>query len=411
MKQTLLISYSILISLLMACSDIETGQPVELEYFYKLYGSFNFEYILSVEETSDGGLFISGFTTEEEWDSKLDDSEALTKPYMCKILPSGMVEWEPEFTDIYNYGMAQDVKVLKKNPGILSIITQAHNTDTTLMHLVRIDNAELTKLTTIKVPAKKIPNAQIVELSNGDIRVVTQVENENSSIELFRLINSDSLSSFHSVALFEENISGRIKVLVDSDDLIVVGGSIKENPTEENGPTDIRLIAIRGKTTFWNTKIGESEVSESCEDVKIIDGKYVVAGNRIKDNSYEILNLTFEPISGNVSDELFFEVDGIDKPICSSFVLNDSNNFAYTGYSEINDTKSDILFIEATRKGEIKKINRFGSNGIENGRNKGKSIHHSKGQNYYFLTGEMEPINNTDICLFKLNLLGEWIDE
>ena len=410
MKKILLTSYTILFSILIACSDIETGQPVDLDYFYKLYGGFDNDYILSVQEMDDGGLFISGFTSEEWWNDEVKYNEVLTRPYLCKILPTGMVDWDTVLREGYDYAMAYDIIQLKHAPEVLTAIAQAYNNDTTLLHILKVRNSVLDTMLTAKIKAKQINNAQIVELSNGGLRIVLQLEDQNSLIRIYELTDNNSLSALPFDANLQPGeISGKIKVEVASEDLIVIGATVNEN-NQENSTTDVRVIATFGKLTAWDRKNGGAGISETCEDIKIVDENIVVVGNQTQDGKQEFLNLTLEPTGGKITKQLTFSVDEINTPVCRSFTVNDSNNFVYTGYSVLGDKKSDIIFVEATQEGDVVRINTFGSDGKADGENKGKSIHCARGEGYYFLAGEMEPINNSDICLFKLNKFGKWVD-
>lgn len=389
--------------------DIE--DPIPQEYFFKLYGGFHNDYILSVEDLPENGLLIAGYSSVEKYTLESGDAETSFWPYLCKILPTGMIDWDTLFDSNYENSFVHHALAVSNKTSILSVISHPVSHDSTQLFLQPIAfDGTMSSPASVYIDAAKILNARIVEQNNGNVRLVVQVERTISNTSkpyllVYDLIGNDSLDKSLDLG-FTNYPAGMIQVAYTSDDQIIVGTTVKENIA---GKTNISLLAIKDKTTNWNKPIRSESASLSCNELKLINGEIVISGNQIENDINSFFTVTANPATGDETSRISFTVEDWTLPVCTAFTINDSNNYVYTGYIPTGIESSDIIFVEATKAGKLIRTNTYGSEEAETGKNVGKSIRYLGGNNY-LLSGELEPLTNLDICLFRLNQEGKWID-
>jgi hypothetical protein len=385
--------------------------PIPQEHFFKLYGSFHNDYILSVEDLPENGLLVAGYSSVEKYTLESDNAETSFWPYLCKILPSGMIDWDTLFGSNYENSFVHHALAVGNKTSILSVISHPVSHDSTQLFLQSLAfDGTMSSPASVYVDAAKILNARIVEQNDGGIRLVVQVERTISNttkpyLLVYNLMGNDSLDKSLDMG-FTNYPTGMIQVAYTSTDQIIVGTTVKENTA---GKTNISLLAIGDKTTSWNKTIRSESASLSCNELRLINGEIVITGNQIENNINSVLTVTANPADGTETSRIAFAVEDWTLPVCTAFTINDNNNYVYTGYVPTGIERSDIIFVEATKDGKLVRTNTYGSNGKEAGKNAGRSIRYLGGDNY-LLSGELEPITNLDICLFRLNTEGNWID-
>ncbi len=391
--------------------ETETGDPIPQEHFFKLYGSFHNDYILSAEALPENGLLVTGYSSVEKYTLGSDDVETSVWPYLCKILPTGMIDWDTAFDSNYDGSFVHHALSVGNNTSILSVISHVVSHDSVQLFLqpMALDGA-MSAPVSVFVNAAKVLNARIVEQKDGDIRIVVQAERiignaAKPYLLVYDLIGNDSLDKSLDLG-FTNYPAGMIQVACVSDDQIIVGATVKENTA---GKTNISLLAITDKTTNWNKTIRSESASLSCNELKLVNGEITICGNQIGNDANSFFTVTVNPVNGNETSRVTFTVEGWASPVCTAFTINDSNNYVYTGYIPTGIKSSNILFVEATKDGRLVRTNIFGSEEREPGKNAGKSIRYLGGDKY-LLSGELEPKTNLDICLFRLNHEGKWID-
>lgn len=407
-----LIPFIFLTTLLFLKCETSVEPTVDLDHFFKLYGSYHNDYILSVEEIPGAGILIAGYTSINKYTLAEENDENTYWPYICKINPDGMVDWDTLLDNTFENSAALHALPVDNGNRILCMYSNPVNNDSVKMILQYFDmNGIMEAPVSYYVNAKRILNARIVEQDDRNIKIVAEVERKPGTISEYYLLvfdyTGDSLSKSFDFA-FSSTPIGLTQVKYYSEDQIIVGTTISE---KNNGKTDIALISIKNKSVNWKEIISSIDgASLTCKDIKIIDNEIIVAGNQILDDIYKLLVVKVNPLNGKEKSRTVFTLDEEwNTPVCSAFTKNDSNDYVFTGYINTEASRSDIFFVEASDNGTIIGVNTFGTNGGNIGLNIGRSIHYL-GNNDYLLTGEVEPMTNVDICLFKLNKEGKWVD-
>jgi hypothetical protein len=399
-----------IIAVNFSCNDTELGQPEEKPYFYKLYGGYYNDHINAVKQNQDGSLLIAGYAqngVEETWG------------YISKTLPTGMLDWDTTFFNNID-SKAFDVYSVENQNEYRVACSQKYTDDSTFLYLLTLSpEGIITDSVSTKILATEIQNSQIIYQNDGSIRLLSQIIRRDKTTELefgFLIIHDLStqgtLEEAFSMELNQE-VMGKVLVQYNTEQSIYVSVTVKEK-TDGNSTdfTDVRVLFINDNSVIWDNDYGETGMSESCFDLKIVNNAVVIAGNyKNSETAQKIYLLTLDLEGVKISSNII-GVNNIEQDIsCTAFAVNDSNNFVFCGDVKTGIGMSDILFFESKQNGDNVRKVIYGSQGASAGESVGKSIHFMSNENAYLMTGEMESINNNDICIFKLNRNGDWIGE
>jgi hypothetical protein len=402
MKSRIYIITLIIALLTLGCeTKINTVSSTQ---FYKLYGTFHNDHMHSVYPLN-GGWLISG-----SYEDEADSSWA----YVIKTLPNGMKEWDTAFNGNVN-ARAYDAlsTVISDEHKILVAVAKELPEDTCYLSVAQLnlDGSEVLTIDSL-IHASGFNNLKIRKLDNGTVRLFSQIYKvaENSTDVVSYIFVHDFTTDSGLVERvsheIEEVVVGNI-VVETKENTSYLGYTFKENNT---GLTDVRLMCIIGNSITWNRAFGDKNSSESCSDIIIEDQGIILTGNYIDNNSTQIylLNASF---NGDQNASSTIQIDDVTEQFeIGSFTLNKSDNFVFTGKITTGVERSDIFFLETTRAGEnIDDIISFGTGAKKPGSSTGLIIKYIEQNDGYILAGELEPVNNTDICLFSLDSKGSWV--
>lgn len=415
MKNINYLKFAILALILTACDNITyLDDPVDREHYYKLYGSYDNDFVNSVTNytNSDGGLMWVGYrSTLSDPDQAESDFEAT--PYICKVLSSGMVEWDTNQFNGYDKSIAHDLIFNSQDAEIYVSISQKISEDTMLLHLLPMTAAgEFDTTFSTPIAAQRIISANLINSSEDSLKVLVQAENiafgiTTTSIYVYSLTAGNVLTKS-----FEYSLANRLPepamAVYLADNTIVMTATTYENASS-TGNTDVLVMNISDKDVLWKVNYGEKGVSETASDLKILDNKIVIAGNYISADGSAIHTLSID-VNTQIGEFTQYDLPEYTDLRCNSFDQNATNNYVFTGYFTTSTDRTDIFFAEATQSGEILQHKTFGTNGEQVGENKGSEIISIDNTTDYYLVGQFEPITNIDVVIFKLDEYGSWLN-
>lgn len=411
MKNYLSLNFLILLAVLVSCDNIELSDPVVRDHFYKLYGTYNNDFMSSIIETNDGGLLWVGYTSESIENDQAD-ADFNAYPYICKVQPDGMVEWDTSGLLHYDACIAHDVKLVNQDSEIFVSISQKLSDDEFSVHLMPLAlTGEYDTTYSISLDANRIISANIVERDDDSVRVIVQAEHisgasTTTSLHMLKLNAQNELEETFEYVLSDQLPSQVEAIYLSDDQIIIASTSFNQNIDDD---TDVRVLNVIDQTILWEKLYGDLGVSETCSEVKIIDGKIVIAGNTTTGSDVQIHVLTIDPTS-QVGEFKLYPSSNLENPVCNSFDLNIDNNYVFTGSIETAVESSDVFFLESDIEGDELLSKTFGTGGEQDGENIGERIIAIDGSLDYFLAGRLEPINNTDVLIFKLDENASFLD-
>lgn len=419
MKLLFRFAFPVLIScfFIVSCSDIEVPASVEQSHYFKFYSSYYYDYLTSVEETDDDdGLLIAGYASEDAYDYIEDDDILTTEtwPYFCKILPSGMVDWDTLMTE-YDSCIAHHFVSSNSQDGYLSLVSKSLGNDSTIIIFQEVSSTgEFGETISDTVSADRVVASKVVDASDGTLKVVAQLrqgETEGEMTDVLTVYNltNGTFDVEYSLEM-SATIDGSFQILVDDDLKQVIVGMTELEPDNDDNTTDVRVLSVDGGGIGWDMNFGNKGVSETCRDLKIVDDKVVFAGNIIEDDNVRIAISIVDMDGARQRDSIIVDSDEALGYYCNSFTINDSNNYVFTGY--YYDTESlettHIFFAESSQDGTLIQHTNYGE--VEE--NEGRYIKYL-GDGNYFLLGELTPgkgSGDLGICLFKIDESGNWVE-
>ncbi len=403
MKKSIFTIMGLLALFVLGC-ETELNTSINSQYYYKIYGTYYNDHIQSIYQLNDGSWLISGYNIDEA------DS---TWAFICKSNPDGMVDWDTSFNDQMNT-KAFDAIYSSSGENILVATASEVNTNTCYLSVIEMGmQGDITFRMDSLIHVLSICDLKIRQLQDGSIRLFSLVNMEaelsgkNSQFLLVHDYYRDNGIVKKVSYEIDEKTEGSIVVKNSNSNTAYVGFTFYEKASDSY--TDIRLMAINGKYITWNKTFGSNNISETCSDMIMENQGITLSGNYEDAGSYGIYMLNTD-LNGNqiASSTIQFDVYSESWGI-NSFVLNDSNNFVFTGYLNTGIDRSDIIFLETKHDGRIVRYNRFGSQGARQGNNIGFKVMFQENINGYILAGELEPVNNSDICIFSLDREGNWV--
>lgn len=401
MKSSIFTLTLILTFFLTGC-ETELNSYVSDKYYYKLYGTFHNDHMQAIHQLNDGWLLVGSYEGEA------DSSWA----FVCKSLPDGMMDWDTAFNDNMN-AKAYDA-IYTSGGDILVAVAKQDNENKCYLSVVEMSiEGTIDNTTDTLVNASLFKDLKIRQMGDGTIRLFSLVKLTPTSSQ--NELNNIFVHDYYPDSGLVENVSYEIDTRTE-DEIVVtnrgntsyLGFTFYENE-QVSDAKDIRLMAICGKYIEWNSSFGSQGVTETCSDILVEDQGLTIAGNYSDSDSYEVVVLNtdfngYQLATTNIQFEDYAGQWGIN-----SMTVNDSNNFVFTGEINTGVDRTDIIFLETTRAGGYIRDKRFGSFGESQGNSKGLKIKYLENSNNYILAGELAPINNTDICVFSLDRLGNWI--
>lgn len=395
--------FNIIFILTLFTSGCETSiqDSISSSQYYKQYGTFYDDHMYSVYPLN-GGCLISG-SFEDESDSSW--------AYVIKTSSDGMKEWDTAFNDNTN-AKAYDA-LYTSNRGILVAVGKEVNEDTCYLSVVAFEmDGIISNTTDTVISASGINDLKIRELENGTIRLFSHIyrySENNADFNSYILVHDFYPDSglFETVSYeIEEQSVGGIAVETNGN-TSYLGYTFKENNSDS---TNIRLMSILGNFVSWNNSYGAKNSSETCSDIIIEEQGILLTGNYKYGNSHQIFILNSDFDGSQFVSSTIQKDDFTGQLDIGSFTINKDNNFVFAGSISTGVDRSDIVFLETTRSGENINFKTFGTEAKKPGKNTGLKIKYIEQSDSYILAGELEPVNNTNICIFSLNSKGSWID-
>lgn len=395
----------LLFILFCGCESMEIVDPVQKQNFFKLYGSYYNDYMLSVKQCKDLSLLISGYMsiTEEE-----------STAYLCKSTPYGIVEWDTTFNENIN-SKAHDMAILSDSSSFYMVMSEYAGFDTIKLTLFEMDFSGATlSIDSTLVSGSYANSIRIAILENEQVRLYTQVEFTNIEDEVIKsavVVHDlvDSIGLVQKVVYdFKQSIVDPIRIAHGNDNVIYLAATIREDQSS-NEFTDIRVFAVASNGVSWDNNYGIRGISESCSDIIFNDNQLSITGNYKDSERQKIYLLHLDLFGARLGSDTISVYDRTSDISVNSFVLNDSNNFVFTGSIKTGIGTSDILFMETRKTGENIRYKTYGSNGEQAGESKGLSVLFLKEFNNYLLAAELEVINNKDISIMRVDRQGNWI--
>ena len=401
MNKTKLFTISVLLILCNSCEQtIEPETLVFNDYYCKLYGTYYDDLLNCVLRLDENQIATGGYYTDTYEDKQVGSI------YVSDS--AGMVLWK-HITQTEGNSKVFDLYFDNTNQLLSAAYSLEMEDSLARVYVLQFDNVGIVQdSSSFEIEGNIIQNIQIVPQDSSSNLYLVQYQKTN--------ITEGEIANFQDV--YAENDSGSFdisyKIALDQklEDIKLVYHNNNEAYITATAisqlKTSIYLGMISNRGIVWSrfyTHFNDSSLSSA--DLIIRDNEVMIAGNissTPQSNTSNGIYLMATDLSGG--EPLYkTTLDYGNNTRITSFAINDSGNYVFTGSEYIDLESSNALFVELSPIGE--EINRtiFG----KSGQNSGKFIEEISPGNY-LLAGEMYSLNNFDMFNMKLNEEGDWVE-
>ncbi len=390
-----------IVSLVFSCEKTTVDQPVELQYFMKIYGDYFNDHLSDVDVVESEDIALAGYRTK---------LEGLEEGWLIYTDAQGMVKWDKTLSETFNtrgYGVCIKDGVyfaachFPHTAGMQRGIVYHFSEEGEIIDSVIFDlNVDAVK--DIKFLKKRPGNQFMVHVNH----------NNQDAIYIYEMNSDSEVELISANSLFNE-LNGRMYLYENDNGAIVLTGSVAESGSvnDEVVHTNMMLSYLYNDNLIWSYSYGETGITEKAAGVIYKDDAIYVAGNNI-DADGEVADSIFIlqlNEAGHIEQNSTVELTGNNKVY--SMITNNENELVFVGEQKVDEKNVKIFMARTTFNGQVLMQNEYGDKGISSGR----FVMSLPGNNRGFLiagnlsTSGVSPDAN-DILLIKVNENGDWIE-
>ena len=353
-----LTSYIFIISIiLLSCKKELTPDPIQKDYFIKLYGKSFIDEGLDVKQTSDDGYIMVGKTS-------ISDQE--TDLMIIKTDMYGNVEWQQNFGN-QGYDEGRSVKITSDGGYIVTGVTTSTKNERKAVIIKYSTTGSKQWDQIIGADSSHYEGNSIIQLSDGGFAVAGTYSSDyfdNSISKQMLVLRLDNTGSILWEGQYGQNNNideGNEIIQESSGDLVLIGStSITRNADDLGINIGIHQIDLNTGTSLRDNSYGggTSDIGNSIHATS--DGGFVMVGNS-NGNIYvsrignDIFDVKWEKEIGSF---------GIENG--NSIVITNDNKIIITGSINTNG-KEDVYLVILGMGGSLITEETYGGSGLDVG--------------------------------------------